>query len=387
MPIDVDTTSRSSARFPTRSLPVSGRELLCRWLRGAPCAWPANGDADSGRALVELCVGEGVAGLIYSRCCGEAEWSSWPLEVREGFARHARMSTAMEMARTLSLREVIDALARAGIESLLLKGAALAYTHYESPGLRVGSDEDLFISARDVRAALGVLSDLGYSIRGTLYASHQFGAVKQGIGGVTSYLDIHWRISNSPRYARFLGFEEASERSIPIAEVSRVARGLGVVDALMLACVHRAANPDHDRDRLIWLFDIHLLVESLDGSQRSEFVALASGRRTAAVCLEGISLSQSWFGTTIPESFMAQLAAAAAEESTDRRYADSYLSLVLDDLRALPDSGQRLRLLRELAFPPIETMQARFGVSNPVLIGILYFWRGLRGGCKRLVGR
>jgi hypothetical protein len=52
---------------------------------------------------------------------------------------------------------------------------------------------------------------------------------------VASHIDVHWRISNSPRYARFLSFAEAAARSVAIPNVSEHARDLGAVDALMLA--------------------------------------------------------------------------------------------------------------------------------------------------------
>jgi len=47
------------------------------------------------------------------------------------------------MARVVELREVLAALAGAGLPVLLLKGAALAYTLYPEPHLRDRSDTDL----------------------------------------------------------------------------------------------------------------------------------------------------------------------------------------------------------------------------------------------------
>jgi hypothetical protein len=185
---------------------------------------------------------------------------------------------------------------------------------------------------------------------------------------VARQIDVHWRTSNSPRYARFLSFAEAATRSVRIPKVREHARGLGAVDALMLACVHRAANPDHDQNRLIWLYDIHLLAEALDGGQQGEFAELAKRRGTASVCLEGIALVQRRLGTAFSDGAKERLGLAAAEEGADSRYSESYLALVLDDLRRLAGIRPRLGLVRELLLPPAAAMKERYGVSNPVLL-------------------
>jgi hypothetical protein len=387
MPTDVNALNLQAAPFSFPTAPPAAVELLCRWLRGEACAWPTGVDTGYAQAFVERCVHEGVGGLLHVLCNRAPEWASWPAEVREALSRRASMLTAVEMLRTVALGRVVEALTRHGIGSLLLKGASLAYTHYPSPGLRERADDDLFIDLRDIRAICRVLSELGYEISGTLYSSHQFTAVQEGKAGVASQIDVHWRISNSPRYARFLSFAEAATRSVRIPKVREHARGLGAVDALMLACVHRAANPDHDQNRLIWLYDIHLLAEALDAGQQAEFADLARRRGTASVCLEGIALAQRRLGTAFSDETKERLALAAAEEVADPRFSESYLALVLDDLRHLAGIRPRLGLVRELLFPPAGTMKERYGVSNPALLAGLYVWRGTRGGLKRLAGR
>ena len=387
MPTDSNALNLRASTDSPRPAPRAADGLLCGWLRGEACVWPADVDSGYAQAFVERCVLEGVGGLLYVHCRRRPEWASWPAEVRGALSRRATALTAVEMLRrsrwAASWRRFTDT----GFGSLLLKGASLAYTHYPSPGLRERADEDLFIDLRDIRAACRVLSELGYEISGTLYSSHQFTAVQKGTAGVASQIDVHWRISNSPRYARFLSFAEAAARSVRIPKVSEQARGLGAVDALMLACVHRAANPDDDQNRLIWLYDIHLLAEALDAGQQWEFADLARRRCTASVCLQGLALVQRRLGTAFSDGARERLSLAAAEEATDSRYSQSYLALVLDDVGHLSGIRRRLGLVRELLFPPAAAMEGRYGVSTPVLLAGLYVWRGVRGGLKRLAGR
>jgi Uncharacterised nucleotidyltransferase len=59
-------------------------------------------------------------------------------------------------------RELMDALAAAGVRSALLKGAAVAGLGYPSPGMRVFNDNDILIDHTRLPAAAAVLRELGY---------------------------------------------------------------------------------------------------------------------------------------------------------------------------------------------------------------------------------
>jgi hypothetical protein len=52
-------------------------------------------------------------------------------------------------------------LEQAGLSVILLKGGALAYTHYPEPHLRVRVDTDIFINSADIRQIKAVFTDLG----------------------------------------------------------------------------------------------------------------------------------------------------------------------------------------------------------------------------------
>ena len=80
--------------------------------------------------------------------------------------------------------------------------------------------------------------DLGYRVASTVYKSHQFTVVRPAMNRYSIRFDIHWRILNSPRFARVLSFEEAFEGSREVPGMSPM-RILSDSDALMLACMHR----------------------------------------------------------------------------------------------------------------------------------------------------
>ena len=64
--------------------------------------------------------------------------------------------------QTEVLCEIVEALDRAGIEHLVLKGAALAHLIYPSPELRPMRDLDLLVAPHDARQAQTLLRDLGF---------------------------------------------------------------------------------------------------------------------------------------------------------------------------------------------------------------------------------
>ena len=61
-------------------------------------------------------------------------------------ARELKGESAIELLRKHELVRVLEALARAEVATLLLKGTALAYSLYPAPTLRPRADTDVLIS-------------------------------------------------------------------------------------------------------------------------------------------------------------------------------------------------------------------------------------------------
>lgn len=67
-----------------------------------------------------------------------------------------------ESLRADEMRRVIAALAAGGVRAVILKGSALAYTHYPEPWCRTRADLDILV-ARGQRADAGrLLQGIGY---------------------------------------------------------------------------------------------------------------------------------------------------------------------------------------------------------------------------------
>jgi hypothetical protein len=131
-------------------------------------------------------------------------------------------------------------------------------------------------------------------------------------------------------------------------------------DALVLACVHRAAH-HHDTRNLLWLYDIHLLAQGLSDEDWARVLSTARHGAVAALCARGLALAAVCFGTRVPDATAAALA-APTKEASRLFLADDVrpVARLASDLRAL-GSRDGVRLLREIAFPPRTYMRAAYG--------------------------
>ncbi|MDF1825631.1 MAG: nucleotidyltransferase family protein [Verrucomicrobiales bacterium] len=159
-----------------------------------------------------------------------------------------------------AIGDVLDLLEEAGIESILLKGAALSETVY-SPGLRPMADIDILVRPRHVDDALALLQKSGWQPR---FACHKdarkFTHALQLDNSDHRSLDLHW----DPFHDRFLDehqLESFWEASLPISVQGRDARVLCPADQLLQICEHGVRYDDTPPFR--WLGDAFSIVEKL----------------------------------------------------------------------------------------------------------------------------
>ena len=187
------------------------------------------------------------------------------------------------------------------MRSIVLKGAALAYTHYPHPCLRPREDFDLLVPESQRNDAVDVLRARAYAplemVTGRLVTSQQTFARDAG-RGVRHTCDLHWRVSNRAAFSRLLPWERLAAETRPIPALD-AGEGLAPPHALLMACLHRVAH-HFDPPTLIWLYDIHLLASSMSEEDAARFVALAVDSGLAAICARGIALAQHHFRTPLP---------------------------------------------------------------------------------------
>lgn len=370
------------------AIPTLLREPLRRVLRGEVCPWPSGMTAADSEAFGDAISLHGMAPLVFERA--SALHVRWPPSVMARLRGVALHAAAAEPLRQRDLLDVIEAFRRASIEVLILKGSALAYQIYAAPEHRPRADTDLLIRRTEVEAARALLESHGYAGRvlsGDPLANRQQAFARVDPFGVEHVYDLHWDVTNTPVVRNALGFEELLARSVPVTSLHESALAPSMFDALLLACIHRAAH-HHDSERLIWLYDIHLLHGLMSDDERTEFRRQAALRGVSAICARSLLLAEEWFAVGVSDSIAQWSVESGRAGEPSARFLDHerrQASVLVEDLRAL-GWRERLQRLRDLALPPAAFLRASFPSAPRAALPVLYLWRATRG-VMRLFGR
>lgn len=352
-------------------------ELLDSFHASPPAAQPHWND----EAFWTAARAEGMLPLLADRLasCG------WP-GVSEGMRRKLAQEIADEAARAAlmaaDVRRVLQRLSEDGVRPLLVKGAALARTHYEAPHLRPSVDVDLLVSEQDVEPARRSFERMGAEwiphVSGDLIMP-QFHYVTTGAGYRQTY-DVHYRALNPLAFAGVLPWSLAVEEAVDVPGLGPHARTIASHMALILACAHKAAH--HRSDRLIWLLDIHLLAERLSPAAGEELRRLAREWRVSVLTRKGLLDAHAAFRGERARDLAGPLGpdGASGEEHTAKFLGGAPTGArgVVGELRVLR-TGRRITFIRELLFPDRRYMRRRYAHRRRTPLAILYLERVVLG--------
>lgn len=379
----------------TREQPLildSSQQLACSLLRGEPQADGAvPGGADAAHFLSRMRY-HGVATLLHERVAGNAHW---PKEVLSGLRDDAVARGMWELGHQRLIGDLLARLAAAGIAPVLFKGTALAYSAYANPVTRTRSDTDLLIAEADRGAVHQTLLDLGFHVDcldEMDLIRFQASYVWQKVGVGSHAVDLHWGISNSLALSHLFTYDELRAAAAPLPRLCPEALTANPIHALLIACMHRARHHNsayrvdgvtyYSGDRLIWLYDIHLLATGFTPEQWRAFAQAAALKTLCGVCREGLERAQMCFGTMIPDAVWAALKAAPPSEQASGYLTASRFRQHWLDVRAVPGIRGQVRGAFELMFPPEAYMRSMFpDAQNEPLT-----WLYLRRASRRFAG-
>jgi hypothetical protein len=176
-------------------------------------------------------------------------------------------------ARLRVLRDVLVAFEAAGIQALVLKGAALACLVYAEPALRPMSDLDLLVSRADLLRARAVLVELGFDAPlppGPALPHRHLPVAALQSEGLLVQVEVHYKLFSNYfdhvlARARWRGRNESAGITTPprpFALAGLTAHTLAHEDALGHLCKHLASHVNAwESGRLIWMADIVSLAE------------------------------------------------------------------------------------------------------------------------------
>ena len=342
---------------------------------------------DDVQALADAAARHGVAAVLLREAagCGVS-----PDKLGEALRASASAEAATGAIRDAECLRMLGLLRQAGIPHVVIKGLALAYTVYARPWLRPRADTDVLVERGDLERVDGLFLQEGYTlfphVRGDLILPQRQYVKVYGTGFQHNW-DVHWRLTASHVLAHAPADEEVRASACEVQALGG-SRASAAPHALMIACIHRLAH-HYDHPRLIWLWDIRLLLGALSASQLSEFASLAARDPvTAAACGRSLAVARDLCGADIPALLTPLLQTTAGANRAAFLWSGSprRASYLLGELRAMP-GGKRLRVLRQHLVPSLSSMRERYPSAPRALLPLLYPWRLMVGMPKWLSGR
>ncbi|MEM7191093.1 MAG: nucleotidyltransferase family protein [Pseudomonadota bacterium] len=349
---------------------------------GDPVDWGAVCEAESFAAFLHRLDLHGVA-------AGLQLDETVPPDVAEQIKRRRMHAIFWETEHQEMLVALLNALENEGVESLIIKGTALAYGLYADPHLRIRADTDLVVRKADRACVEEILFEHGFSPLTVADSDVLVGELcwrKVGKNGPQS-VDLHWRVMNNAFLGDIFELEELFARSVPLPRLHASAKATHPVDALAIACVHRLVHLQSpyyvggvaykEPDRLIWLRDIDLLVRSLDQNDEATFVKEAQARGIVAACYDGLTCANRVMGTPMIDE-LAYLRSETSGEASEKFLHAGQTGQVLMNVSAAKGFRGLLSNIGAILLPSAAYMKHRYPQSGWPL-PFLYFHRALSG--------
>jgi len=288
-----------------------------------------------------------------------------PFEAVARIQRFAMVSEFQLMSLHDRLAKILDLFAEHGIDSLLLKGAGLAYSVYGRPTERPMGDLDLLVRPEVAQQAWDLALTCGWARRKDVskersYEDHQHLPPLEDADGLQVGLELHTALFT--HQAPFqLPAAVIWDRARRVQVGSRSALAPSAEDQLLHASLHFAWS--HEMTFGTWrtLRDVERLVAA--GIDWDVFIRQAREARGATCCYWTLRLSRELTGASVPDDVLTALAPRLPERIR-RTLSRSFAVQSLPLPGAPPTSVSLSRALWTLAIRP---KQQGHGGSRPWL--------------------
>ena len=252
--------------------------------------------------VVWLAEREGAVPILWKRA-SQLAGASLPADVSTHLQRLALVSEFQLLRLEQRLGEAIDLLSAAGIDVILLKGAALACTVYGSFSQRPMGDVDLLVPPARANAAMAALTARGWMWKGDealqhFYEGHHHLPPLEDQTGSGARLELHTAFFFEGHPFR-LSLADVRENAVEVPFGSRTVRVPDTPHQLLHLCLHFVWS--HMVAMGAWraFRDLRTLME-VRGIEWDEFARFALESRGGSCCYWTFRLARDLIGLNIP---------------------------------------------------------------------------------------
>ena len=217
---------------------------------------------------------------------------------------------------------LLESLRAAGIETMILKGAALALLYYQDLGLRSMGDVDILIRPHDVPNAVDTLLKLGWKrmehtarvlTETYLYARHAINYSSDRI----AKLDLHWHVMEETNHPN--GDELFWSGAIRTTVRGVETLAMNPTDQLLHVCAHEAQWTPIPLPR--WIVDVMTVLRASDGNiDWNRFVTHTRGLGLVLPVREALQYVVDVARAPIPSSVLNSLYRLPLTKGDERDY-------------------------------------------------------------------
>lgn len=290
---------------------------------------------------------------------------------------------SQDLVRSQELANLFKIFAENDINFMVFKGGALAYSHYQESYLRIRCDTDiLFEDHLHAEQAWVILNQLGYQKSNTLsgsYVGFQFCCIKPLKSGVNHVLDCHIKFNDHLFYAKTLTFDILKQQAIFRAEPFPMLIPCDT-HAALIALMHRTTTLSSGQsDRLIWLYDIYLLLSQFTDQQWLNFISLSRDKKICGTCLDGINKTMEFFPLNTPSTVISEFKKLSETELFNPSIQHKRWFYYYHSFKEVDGITNKIDFIKEHFLPSKKYMMDKYHIPHPLLLPFFYVLRVITG--------
>jgi len=311
----------------------------------------------------------------------------WPTSLLERVAEEARLVVLWETTHAHAVTAILADLTDAGVESVVMKGTALAYGFHDDPASRRRGDTDLLIAPADLDKTRAAFEAAGwYRKRDPHGLYYQEGWLHRSAGFFEHAVDLHWCPTDRPVLQKLLPAGGFFDRKVALPKLAGSAYRPDNATMVLHAVINQKWHAQHGYDaedgrvvgqrRLIWSIDFDLLIRAFKPEDWEQLTTRALDCGAGPLVAEALLGAQEDLRTQLPQDRVQQLRDAPLSEDLTRYFSDAdTLSQFMLDMRTSSGVGQKAKLLWTRAFPPRAHLLNKYPAASswptPILQGRL----------------